>query len=160
MRKLFLVPLPAPPAPAGAYAAAPAGAPVAAVNGGRAELGTFGFDEAGMDRSVAPGDNFYGFANGNWARTTAIPPDKSSYGMFTRLDDISRARTREILDEASRNPTSKIGNAYASYLDTGLVERKGLAPFEPWLNRIRALSSKDGYAGLVAEASRNGIGGP
>jgi putative endopeptidase len=159
MRKLFLLALAATTA-AGAYAAAPAGSPAASVNGGRAELGTFGFDAAGMDRSVAPGDNFYMFANGNWSKTTAIPPDKSSYGMFTRLDDISRSRTREILDEASRDPNSKIGNAYASYLDTGLIEKKGLAPFEPWLNRVRALSSKDGYAALVAEADRNGIGGP
>jgi len=160
MRKLFLLALAATTAAAGAYAAAPAAGPTAVATGGHAELGTFGFDEAGMDRTVAPGDNFYMFANGNWSKTTSIPADKSSYGMFTRLDDISRSRTRDILDEASRDPNSKIGNAYASFLDIGLIQSKGLAPFEPWLNHIRALSSKDGYAALVAEAARNGIGGP
>jgi putative endopeptidase len=160
MRKRLLLALAASTVTAAAYAAAPPATPAAAVNNGRPELGTFGFDEAGMDRSVAPGDNFYGFANGNWARTTPIPQDKSSYGMFTRLDDISRTRTREILEEAKNDPNSKIGNAYASYLDTATIEAKGLAPFEPWLNRVRALSSKEGYAALVAEADRNGIGGP
>jgi putative endopeptidase len=160
MRKLLLLAFAASTAAAAAYAAAPPAAPAPAVNNGRPELGTFGFDEAGMDRSVAPGDNFYMFANGNWAKATPIPPDKSSYGMFTKLDDLSRGRTRLILDEAKANPSSKIGNAYASFLDTAAIEAKGLTPFEPWLNRVRSLSSKADYAALVAEASRNGIGGP
>ena len=50
---------------------------------------------AGMDRNVAPGDNFYHFANGNWDRTTEIPADRSNYGMFTVLADLSRTRTRD-----------------------------------------------------------------
>lgn len=54
------------------------------------QLGTFGFDTSGMDRSVAPGDDFYAFANGEWAKKTAIPADKSNYGMFTALDDLSK----------------------------------------------------------------------
>ena len=118
MRKLLLLALAASTLAAGAYAAAPArrpAAPAAAATSGQPELGKFGFDEAGMDRSMAPGDNFYGFANGNWAKNTPIPADKSSYGMFTCLDDLSRSRTREILDEAKNDPNSKIGNAYASY---------------------------------------------
>src|SRR5688572_4346013 len=48
----------------------------------KAELGTYGFDAAGMDTSVRPGDNFYNFANGTWAKNTPIPADKSNYGMF------------------------------------------------------------------------------
>ncbi|MGZ8998315.1 MAG: M13 family metallopeptidase [Allosphingosinicella sp.] len=122
--------------------------------------GSFGFDEAGMDRSVAPGDNFYGYANGTWARTTAIPADKSNYGMFSVLDDLSRKRTHDILEEARNDPSSKIGSAYSSFLDEAAVDAKGLAPIQPWLNRIKALRSKAGYAALVAEADRAGIGGP
>lgn len=124
------------------------------------QIGTFGFDEAGMDRSVAPGDNFYDFANGTWARTTPIPPDKSNYGMFTVLDDLSRQRTQEILDGAKSDPSSKIGNAYASFLDEAAVESKGLEPIRPWLNKIKGLNNKSDYAALVAEADRNGVGGP
>ena len=47
------------------------------------QIGSFGFDIAGMDRSVAPGENFYRYANGTWARTTPIPADRSNYGMFS-----------------------------------------------------------------------------
>ena len=56
----------------------------------KAQLGSFGFDEAGMDRTVRPGDDFYAYANGTWAKTTVIPADKSNYGMFTALDDLSK----------------------------------------------------------------------
>src|SRR5579884_4095893 len=57
----------------------------------RPQYGTFGFDTAGMDRSVPPGDDFFGYANGTWAKNTAIPADKARYGMFNVLDDLSKS---------------------------------------------------------------------
>lgn len=128
-------------------AAKPAAAP---------QIGQYGFDRSGMDKSIAPGDDFYAFANGTWAANTAIPADKSNYGMFTALADLSQRRTREILDAAKANADSKIGRAYASFLDSAAVEAKGLAPIEPWLNKIRAVD-KPGLAALLAEADRNGV---
>ncbi len=167
MRKLLFFSLTAATALTAAAYAAPArhaavhaaAAPAAAATSGP-QIGNFGFDEAGMDRSIAPGDNFYQYANGTWARNTPIPADKATYGMFTVLDDLSRSRTREILEQVKNDPKSKIGNAYAAFLDTAGIEAKGMAPIQPWLSRIRGLQSKDGYAALAAEASRNGVGGP
>jgi putative endopeptidase len=125
----------------------------------KAELGSFGFDAAGMDRSVAPGDNFYEFANGTWAKNTTIPADKSNYGMFVELQDRSQQRVRDLLDAVKDDPNSKIGTAYSSFLDEAAVEAKGLTPIEPWLNQIRGLQNKSGYAALQAEAAHNGITG-
>lgn len=119
--------------------------------------GVFGFDSAGMDRNVAAGDDFYAFANGTWARNTPIPADKSNYGMFTALGDLSLTRTREILDTARADQSSRIGRAYASYLDEATVEARGLAPITPWLDKVRGLRNRAGYAALAAEASRAGI---
>lgn len=124
------------------------------------EIGDFGFDVAGMDRSVKPGDNFYKYANGTWEKITPIPADKSNYGMFTALDDLSKSRTRELLDAAKGDPNSKIGVAYATYLDQAAIEAKGLAPIQPWLTEIKGLSSKAGYAALAAKASQAGVGAP
>ncbi|HEX6073606.1 MAG TPA: M13 family metallopeptidase [Sphingomicrobium sp.] len=124
------------------------------------EYGTFGFDTAGMDRSVAPGDNFYQFANGTWAKNTPIPADKSNYGSFNILDDLSRERTRAIIEEQAKDPNSRIGAAYASFMDTAAIEAKGLAPFEPWLSEIRGVTAKSGLAKLYADADRLGINGP
>src|SRR5262249_35418401 len=72
--------------------------------GPRPQYGSFGFDVAGMDRSVAPGDNFYQFANGTWGRNTPIPSDKPNYGAFSFLDDLSHTRTHEILEQAKADP--------------------------------------------------------
>lgn len=127
---------------------------------GKPTFGTYGFDEAGMDRTVQPGNDFYDYANGRWAKETQIPADKSSYGAFNVLDDLSRERTRAILEKARKDPSSKIGAAYVSYLDEAGVQARGLAPITPWLDEIRKLADKKGYAVLVAKAARQGIGGP
>jgi putative endopeptidase len=127
---------------------------------GRAQYGTFGFDTAGMDRSVSPGDDFFEYANGTWIKNNQIPADKSRYGMFNVLDDLSRERTRTIINEQSKDPNSKIGNAYASFMDEQAIEAKGLAPLNPWLNRIKAIKGKTGLPALYAEADRIGVNIP
>ncbi|UYY59057.1 M13 family metallopeptidase [Sphingomonas sp. S2-65] len=133
--------------------------PVAPSNSARPQLGTYGFDAAGMDRAIAPGDDFYGFANGNWAKSTPIPADKSNYGAFNVIADLSQARTREILEAAKSDPGSKIGTSYSTYLDTAAIDAKGLAPIQPWLNQIKAVNAKTGLAALYAQADRNGVPG-
>ena len=149
-------PPPAPPPPA---------APVAAVAAPEAlppkpEYGTFGFDTAGMDKSVAPGDDFFEYANGTWAKNTPIPADKARYGMFNVLDDLSKERTRAIIEEQSKDPNSKIGNAYQSFMDEAAVEAKGLTPLDPWLNQVRSVSSKAALAKLYAQGDEIGISAP
>ena len=122
------------------------------------QIGAYGFDEAGMDRSIAPGDSFYDFANGSWAKATPIPADKADFGAFDMLADQSRERTRAILEEEQAKNTV-LGQAYATYLDTATIEAKGLAPIKPWLDRIKAVT-KATYPALLAEANRNGVGIP
>jgi len=139
-----------------ADSAAPASSPAPA-DAPRPQLGTYGFDDSGKDESVAPGDNFYQYANGTWEKNTPIPADKANYGMFTALDDLSKQRTQEILDEAKDDPASKIGVAYAAYLDEAAVEAKGLAPIRPWLDQIKAMKTRADYVALAAQAFRNGV---
>ncbi|MDX3911064.1 MAG: M13-type metalloendopeptidase [Sphingobium sp.] len=126
----------------------------------KAQMGSYGFDESGMDRTVKPGDDFYDYANGGWAKRTAIPEDKSNYGAFNVLDDLSRERTKGILESARNDPDSKIGAAYASYLDEAAIEAKGLSPIKPWLAEINKLKDKKAYSALAAKAARQGVGGP
>src|SRR6476659_5362539 len=145
-------------APAPEMAAAAGGAPAADVTAApKPQYGTYGFDAAGMDATVAPGDNFYQYANGNWAKNTPIPADKSNYGMFTVLEDLSRERTHQIIEEQAKDPNSKIGNAYASFMDQTAIESKGLTPFEPWLNQVRGAKSKSDLAKLYADADQLSI---
>lgn len=115
------------------------------------KLGSFGLDTAGMDRSVSPGADFYSFASGTWQRTTEIPADRSSFGMFHVLQDLSLEQTRTILDAAAKRPGSKIGDLYASYMDEAAIEKLGAAPVKPWLATIAGAKDK---AALVTEAAK------
>ena len=124
------------------------------------QYGAFGFDAAGMDKSVAPGDDFYEFANGTWVKNTPIPADKARYGMFNVLDDLSKDRTRGIIEDQAKDANSRIGNAYESFMDEAAIESKGLTPFEPWLNEIRGTKSKASLVKLYSDADRLGVGIP
>lgn len=123
-----------------------------------AQLGSFGFDAAGMDSSVSPADDFYGYANGKWAANTPIPADKSNYGMFTALDDLSKDRVKLVLDAEKDRVGSKAGDVYASYIDQATVEKMGLKPIQPWLKTVRSVKSKAAFEKLLPVAARNGVG--
>ena len=122
------------------------------------QLGTYGFDSEGMDTSVSPADDFYLYANGKWAEKTQIPADKSNYGMFTALDDLSKDRVKLVLEAEKDVKGSKAGDVYASYLDTATVEKKGLKPIQPWLKQVRGIKSKAAFEKMLPTAARNGVG--
>jgi putative endopeptidase len=129
------------------------------------QYGSYGFDTKGMDTTVNPGDDFFGFANGNWDKNTPIPADKSGYGVAYVLDDLSRQRTREIIEAAATNPGTsddarRVGTYYATYMDEAAIEAKGLAAIKPALDRIAAISSRDELATALGAAQRVKIPGP
>ncbi len=142
------------PEQATAPAAAPvvSTAPVVVAEPAKPTLGSFGFDTAGMDRSVNPGDDFYAFANGNWVKSTEIPADRSRYNSFAVLTEKALTRTRAILDEASKPEASgdarKIGDYYSAFMDEDAIEARGVAPIQPELDAIAALAD---HASLSAK---------
>ncbi len=127
---------------------------------GKPTYGTFGFDTAGMDRTVKPGDDFYAYASGTWQKTTQIPADRSSYGMFHKLQDLSLERTRGILEDAEKQPNSKIGLFYASFMDEAAANQKGAAPVKPWLAEIKAAKDKTALVTEMAKLNRRGVTTP
>ena len=147
-----------PPVAAAPAVAEAAPAPVATAP--KPEIGDYGFDATGMNPAVAPGDNFYQFANGIWEKRTPIPADKSNYGSFNVLDDLSRERTRSLIEVSAKDPSSRIGAAFASFMDTAAIDAKSLAPIQPWLSTIAGLKSRSQLAKLYAEAQANGVGIP
>ncbi|MBI3677343.1 MAG: M13 family metallopeptidase [Proteobacteria bacterium] len=105
-------------------------------------------DVTGMDTSIAPGDDFNAYANGNWIKATEIPADQSSWGAFAILRDEAAARTLTLIEAAAKSnapdgsEAQKVGDYYASYMDETAIEAKGLAPLQPQLAAIAAI--KDG----------------
>src|SRR5215213_6464422 len=70
------------------------------------KYGSWGYDLSGMDRSVKPGEDFFKFANGKWAERTEIPSDRSRYGNFDKLRELSIDRQHAILEDAAAGKLS------------------------------------------------------
>ncbi|EHH69434.1 metalloprotease [Gluconobacter morbifer G707] len=122
----------------------------------------WGFDEAGMNRSVKPGDNFFEYANGTYLKNLKIPGDMSSYGPFRILYELSLERQRTILDEArghvSDQPSDdmgKIGTYYASFLDEKAVDRLGAKPLAPDLETIRTVGDSKSLAAAFGSSLKS-----
>lgn len=145
------------PKPANPASSSAAIAPAPSAGREAPEIGTFGFDMAGRDTGVPPGDDFYDYANGTWEKNTQIPADRSTYGMFHRLQDLSREQTRTILDEQMRQAGSKSGDYYASFLDEATVNAKGVAPVKPWIAAIKSASTKEALAAEAGRMQRRGV---
>src|SRR3546814_9630011 len=114
--------------------------------------------QGGMNKNVKPGDDFYSYVNGTWQAKTTIPADRSSYGMFHPLQDLSLERTRGILETAEKQPGTKIGDFYASFMDEAAVAAKGAEPIKPWLAAIKAVNDKAALAAEMGKLSRVGVG--
>jgi predicted metalloendopeptidase len=106
-----------------------------------------GIDRAAIDTSVKPGDNFFAFANGTWLKNTEIPADRSSYGTFQVVDDLTEKRTADLIKTAAQNakagsPAGKIGAYYFAYLDEAAIEQLGAQPIAAHLQRIDAIKDR------------------
>jgi endothelin-converting enzyme/putative endopeptidase len=116
-----------------------------------------------IDTSVDPCDNFYRFSCNGWFKRNPLPPDQTSYGRFTELYELNRVQLRQILEEASvpsptRTPNEqKIGDEYASCMDTAAIDKAGLAPLQPELDGIAALHSQADLSTLVGHLQTVGV---
>jgi len=118
-------------------------------------FGTWGIDTAGMDTSVKPGDDFFGYVNGTWAKRMVIPADRSSYGSFMQLRDLSEARVHALLESyplgnpARDGDAAKIAALYRGFMDEKTVEARAAKPLRPLLKSIRKARDRDALAALM-----------
>jgi putative endopeptidase len=114
------------------------------------------FDTSLIDTSVDPCEDFYRFSCNGWFKRNPLPPDQTSYGRFNELFELNRLHLKGILEEVSENlgtrspNEQKIGDEYASCMDVDAINRKGIAPLQPELDRIASIRNKAELAGLLA----------
>jgi putative endopeptidase len=153
------------PTAARALAAALALASLASVASAQA-IRPSGIDTSAFDRSVRPQDDFFRFVNGGWMKRTPIPADAASWGAFYELDERSREDMHQLLDSASRmkaptgSEAQKVGDLYASFLDSARVEALGVTPLKGELARIAALQNSAELPALFAHLARIGVARP
>ncbi|MBD2723866.1 M13 family metallopeptidase [Hymenobacter armeniacus] len=105
-----------------------------------------GLDMADLDRTVNPCDDFFQFSGGNWLRNNPVPGYASSWGPRNLLGNRTQDLLRKILEDAAANRNAppgsnlqKVGDFYAAAMDTAAIDRAGLAPLKPELDRVAAV---------------------
>lgn len=121
-------------------------------------------EPANMDLSVSPGDDFYQFANGNWLKNHPVPDDYSRFGSFEEVAEKNLRDLRQIMEYAVRSSSlekgsnvQKIGDFYASGMDTEKIEQDGLTPIQPLLNDIAVIQTVADVQSMIAALHRKGI---
>src|SRR5216684_4079193 len=148
----------------GVLAVALAGAGLRASPGAADKPSSWGFDTANLDKTCKPCDDFYQFAMGGWIKSNPIPPEYSSWGTFTQLADKNQQNLRQILEaavNAKAAPESneqKIGDFYASCMDTAAIEAAGTKPLEPDQARIAAIKSVADLQAVTEYLHSRGVG--
>ena len=115
--------------------------------------GTWGFDLAGRDTSVRPGDSFMRYANGAALDRLQIPSDRTSYGSFNLLRELSDNRVKVMIDAlvartdlVPGSDEQKIADAYRSFMDEDRIEALDAQPLQPYLAAIRAANTHEAMA--------------
>jgi putative endopeptidase len=121
-----------------------------------------GIDLSFVDAAARPQDDLFGHVNGRWLADYDIPADRATDGAFRLLADRAEEQVRELITTASGaagTDAQRIGDLYASFLDTERVRQVGLAPLLDELAAVDAAPDADALAVVVGELQRTGIGG-
>ena len=113
-------------------------------------------DITGIDSSLQPGDNFFRYVNGKWYDTAQIPPSQAGVGAYMFMNYPQRIRLQTILDSVSKanNTTGsieqKIGDFYASGMDTATINKLGYDPLKPMFAGIESIKDVSSLMKFVA----------
>jgi putative endopeptidase len=127
----------------------------------RAAVGNWGVDLAGMDTSIKPGDDFFGYVNGKWVASEVIPEDRTWMGTIPALRILSEERMKALVAGlAARDPASlnseehQILDLFNAYVDTVAIEAHGLKPAETDLKYLASLKTEEDVARAMGAVGR------
>ena len=118
---------------------------------------------AALDTTVAPGDDFFSYANGTWLKNHPIPASESNAGIGIEVQKEIYARLRETSVAAARASAAagsnqqKIGDFWAVGIDSVKADQLGAAPIQPELDRIAAMKTGAEVPGVVAHEIQLGV---
>lgn len=123
----------------------------------------WGFDTAGMDKSVRPQDDFFRYANGGWLKSNEIPPQESRWGSFNILRRTTEDELHALLKELSSKrakagtPAQLAGDLFRSGMDQKKRDKLGTAPLLPYLKKIEAITNTGSAVKVIGELHALGV---
>jgi putative endopeptidase len=127
----------------------------------RAAWGAFGIDTDSMDAAVRPGDDFWSFVNGKWAKTVEIPADQGAFSQVSRLNKLAASQVSDILDEyagkrsALKGDDLRVSDYYASLMDQAAIDAGGIAPLTAELAPVRNARDRTALAAAIGGLTRS-----
>jgi putative endopeptidase len=119
-------------------------------------------DVAGIDASIKPGDDFFMHVNGKWYDTARIADDQVGVGSYSFMNIPQRALLENILEEVSAGShpagsnEQKVGDFYASGMDTEVINARGYQPIQPVLDAIALIHDVPSMMDFVNEQIAKG----
>lgn len=110
-----------------------------------------------IDTSVNPADDFFQFANGGWMKANPIPESESNWGIGKVLQEDIYNKMRKVAEDAAKTPAQlgtneqKIGDFWATGMDTATIDKQGIEPLKPELDEIAAIKDVVGVLNMVAK---------
>ncbi|MEJ7646234.1 MAG: M13 family metallopeptidase [Chryseolinea sp.] len=117
---------------------------------------------SGIDSTRKPGDDFFAYVNQIWWDTVKIPGTQSGVGSYSFLNYPQRIRLQAILDSVAKSDNApgsieqKVGDFYASGMDTATINKRGFDPIKPMLSRMDSISDVPSLMKFVAAAEKVG----
>lgn len=119
-------------------------------------------DVSGIDTSIKPGDNFFRYVNGRWYDTAKIADDQTGVGSYSFMNIPQKQLLQNILDSVSKTQNApgsidqKVGDFYASGMDTTTINKRGYEPIQPLLAEIDAIKDVPALTKVVATEMKTG----
>lgn len=114
-----------------------------------------GLDRRNMDLTVDACVDFYQYANGGWLARNSIPADQSSWGLGDELRERNYEILRTIMEESAAADAEigtnrrRVGDFWATGMDTSAIEAAGLAPIEDLLAGVDDAEDLDDIAAMI-----------
>lgn len=119
---------------------------------------------ANLDSTLDPGEDFFRYACGSWLKKNPIPATEKGWGIWSLVQEETYQRMKTISEEsaaaksASGSLEQKIGDFYASGMDTLMVDKLGYTPLKEKLDRIDAINDLKSFSGVLSELQSCGVG--